>query len=245
MQISRREFLIAGTYALSGAALTACEREASPSTFQEYQKHAAERGIGLPNGSVLRYKEFSEEEFGRLNRLIDQPILQVVRTPPPSQVILDSVNANTAFWNLLQTLDMTTRLSFERDSYQLFLYYDAKSTDVSFSSEVALVFHDWVSSTSLLKGSLFPGRIEQHVAAGSFLVNPFLPEIRSSSTAVRVDVDGHKLALTVLNLHSSDPVDGALVTELMQARLGVGGLNQEQLANSVKLAYLYASGGLP
>ncbi len=242
MTLSRREFLTASGLGSVAFLLEACKGKSD--AYEAYLKHIQTRGIGLVTGKVLRYKEFGEVEFEDLNALISSRVLTVKKEPPTTGLAIPDQDPTDRFRAILKLTNASVQSEFERQQHNIAVYYNPENTDVIVDQEATGSLIDWVVATPQLDPVTFKGEIRQHVLIGNFQDNPLSPITPKSLSAVTLTEEGAKLALTVINLNSQrgkfDGPDNGFVTELMQARLNVGGLEQEQWASSIALAYEYA-----
>ncbi len=245
MSISRREFLEAGVFTLAATTFAACERGQRSPQYQAYLDHISQRGMGLPDGQVLRYIEFPEGEFEHLNTLMNSHLL-VLGKDLDSEVtsVPEEENMVRMFTNIVNKAGATKQLTYNLGRVNLILYSNPQKTEFTFDSEVTKALYDWVSSNQLLESSVYTGNIDQHVLIGKFAVNPINPRLINSASASKIGGGGIKTVVTIINTKADAQIygtpDSALVTELLQGYLNSGGLLQEQQANSVSLAYQYA-----
>jgi len=245
MSITRREFLRA-TGIATASVLSGCESGQSSPQYQAYLDHISERGIGLPDGKILRYIEFEQPEFEYLNTLIDTPILIFGKDLDIEGFSVPKEdNKAQMFLNIINKVGASRLLTFRFGSVNLSFYSNQQNIEFTFDPKVANALYGWAYSNPSLKSSIYTGDIDHHVLIGKFAVNPLYPELINSTSATFIGDSGIKTVLTVINTKANTQIygtpDTALVTELMQGYLNSGWLLQEQQANSISLAYQYAT----
>ena len=242
MTLSRREFLSVSALGSAAFLLEACKGKSD--AYKAYLKHIETRGIGLPTGKVLHYKEFGEARFEDLNALINSRVLTVKKEPPTSDFTISDQDPLARFYAILALTNASVQSQFERQQHNIAVYYNPGNTDITVDQETTGSLIDWVVTTPQLDPVTFKGEIRQHVLIHNFQKNPLNPITPKSLSTITLTEEGMKLALTVINLNSQrgkfDGPDNGFVTELIQARLNIGGLEQEQWASSIALAYEYA-----
>jgi len=251
MSLSRREFIHLTCLALGGAAVAACEQEPSEN-YQAYLDHL-QRLSGkdyLVTGGEMRYEVFSEKDFELLDRAINSSLMRIGWAPEPIDWHdMEKEDIHTRFDTAIRNLGAEPQFAYEHGLYKSLILYNPNDLRVEFNPGVVDSLLDWAKSQSIVAPAWYPGSIDHSILLGSFYRNPFFPKASQSATVVFFDEekrDKWRIVQTIINLYASNDIfehlnpDWDSAIEIMQANLGIGGLRQEELANSIGLAYVYA-----
>jgi hypothetical protein len=250
MSINRREFISASAIAVVGAALAACERKPSEAYLAYLDYIAQKKGKdAMPTGGEARYVVFSQEDFRRLERLVDSPLLTIEKAPRPIDYPMEKEEIASRFDSAIERIGADRKLVYENGLYKYSVRYNPRELAIVYDSQVTDSLLEWASSVPLVASAWYPGRIDHDILLGSFSRNPFYPLTNNSVTAIWYTEEEKydwRIAKSIVNLNNPEEhfrylnTDWALATEIMQVNLGIGGLRQEELAGSVGLAYVFA-----
>jgi len=249
--MTRREFMQVSALTLGGVLFSACEHEPSEN-YQAYVDHLQRLGgiNYLVTGGKIYYEVFSERDFKLLDRAINSSFLRVGWAPEPiGWPDMDKEDIHTRFDTAIRNLGAVQKFAYENGLYKSSILYNPDDLQVEFNSGVVDSLLDWAKSMEIVTPAWYSGSIDHSILLGSFIRNPFLPTESQSVTAVFFDEkerDKWRKVQTIINLYVPDDLferlnpDWDPAIEIMQANLGIGGLRQEEIANSVGLAYVYA-----